>query len=123
MKDNFLYLALVANSWAALVHQTKLNRMRPRGDNNNPGGFDSRPETPLHKHGTQACVLKGTENRMEAFIMLSVGLQTLPELPENGQNVFPVSPGAPCSCARPHCYLHPFMRFASRVHNLSFDSI
>lgn len=42
MKDNFLYLALVANSWAALVHQTMLNRIRPRGDNNNPGGFDSR---------------------------------------------------------------------------------
>lgn len=37
-------------SWPALVHQTELNRKRPRTDNSNLGGFDF---APLYKHRTR----------------------------------------------------------------------
>lgn len=81
MKDNFLYLAPVANTGL-------LSYIKQSSIGNVPAETITTlvalilPETPLYKHCTQGCVLrpKGThtyQNRMEAFIMFSVGLQTL----------------------------------------------
>ncbi|KAM7385360.1 hypothetical protein PAMP_001447 [Pampus punctatissimus] len=81
MKDNFLYLAPVANS-------DLLSYIKQSSIGNVPAETITTLvalillETPLYKHCTQGCVLrpKGThtyQNRMEAFIMFSVGLQTL----------------------------------------------
>lgn len=97
MKDNFLYLAPVASSGLlSYIKQSSIGNVPVETITTVVALIQL--ETPLYKHSTQGCVPrpKGTHtylNRMWAFIMFNVGLQTLLELPAKGENMFPMSPG------------------------------
>lgn len=114
IKDNFLYLAPVANSGL-------LSYIKHSSIGNVPAETITtlvaliQLETPLYKHCTQGCVPrpKGTQiflNRIKVFIMFTVQLQTLPELPASKKNMFPMSPGH-CDCVQMQFFLMNLHRF------------
>lgn len=111
IKDNFLYLAPVANSGL-------LSYIKHSSIGNVPAETITtlvaliQLETPLYKHCTQGCVPrpKGTQiflNRIKVFIMFTVQLQTLPELPASKKNMFPMSPGH-CDCVQKAVFFNEF---------------